>query len=103
MKSILVSFALLSAIILPSGCAMSNDQTNNQSSSLSGQVSRVWEDGFQLDTDDRSITVDAYDICGDNTARYIAVGDQVTITGEFEGREFDAFSIAKGDQTNICG
>lgn len=59
----------------------------------SGVVERVWEDGFQLNTDHRTLRVDAWDVYGDNTASYISVGDRVTITGEFENGEFDAFTI----------
>ncbi|NEZ58871.1 hypothetical protein [Adonisia turfae] len=73
-----------------------------QDTTFVGEVHRVWEDGFQLKTEDRSITVDSYDVCGDNTTRHITVGEQVTVTGEFEGGEFDAFSITKGDVEKAC-
>lgn len=62
-----------------------------------GTVERVWEDGFRLNTGDRTLRVDAWDVYGDNTASHVATGDQVTITGEFSGREFDAFTIAGTD------
>ncbi|WP_063776182.1 hypothetical protein [Leptolyngbya iicbica] len=58
-----------------------------------GTVEQVWEDGFQLNTGDRTFQVDAWDVYGDNTASYVAVGDRITITGEFEGGEFDAFTV----------
>lgn len=74
----------------------------NQVKTVSGRVNRVWEDGFQLQSRDRSITIDSYDVCGDNTARYVVVGDQLTVTGEFEGGEFDAFSITKVNGTTVC-
>jgi hypothetical protein len=64
-----------------------------QSNSFTGEVQRVWEDGLSLDTGDRSLRVDTWDLYGDSTHRYVTVGNQVTITGEFDGREFDAFSI----------
>jgi len=64
-----------------------------------GTVERVWEDGFRLNTGDRVLTIDTWDVYGDNTPQSITVGDQVTITGEFEGREFDAFSIVKQGQS----
>jgi hypothetical protein len=74
----------------------------NQGNSFSGRVQRVWEDGFRLNTSGRSITVDTYDICGDNTTRHISAGDQVTVTGEFDGGEFDASSVTKASGTSVC-
>ncbi|NJN63128.1 MAG: hypothetical protein HC795_17870 [Coleofasciculaceae cyanobacterium RL_1_1] len=74
----------------------------DESESYSGQVKRVWEDGFLLETSERTITVDSYDVCGDNTGRHITSGDQITVTGEFEWGEFDAFSIQAEDETFLC-
>ncbi|MGH1396268.1 MAG: hypothetical protein ACRAVC_19885 [Trichormus sp.] len=74
----------------------------NQGNSFSGRVQRVWEDGFRLNTNGRSITVDTYDICGDNTTKHISAGDQVTVTGEFDGGEFDASSVTKASGTSVC-
>jgi hypothetical protein len=65
--------------------------------SYSGTVERVWEDGFQINTGDRSMRVDSWDLYGDNTRRFISEGDQITVVGEFEGGEFDAFSIPEVD------
>lgn len=59
-----------------------------------GTVERVWEDGFRLNTGDRTFRVDSWDLYGDRTPQFISVGDSITVTGEFEGGEFDAFSIA---------
>ena len=60
---------------------------------VTGAVERVWEDGFRLNTGDRVLTVDSWDVYGDNTPENVAVGDRLTVTGEFSGLEFDAFSI----------
>ncbi|ESA38674.1 hypothetical protein N836_31180 [Leptolyngbya sp. Heron Island J] len=73
------------------------DAHAQQSDSFTGTVQRVWEDGFRLDTGDRSLRVDSWDLYGDSTASYIMVGDQITVNGEFAGREFDAFSITDSD------
>lgn len=64
-----------------------------QTSSLTGTVQRVWEDGFRLDTGDRAIRVDSWDIYGDATASHVMVGDQVTVNGNFDILDFDASSI----------
>lgn len=61
--------------------------------SFTGIVERVWEDGFFLNAGNRTLLVDSWDLYGDSTPRYVTVGEQVTISGEFEGGEFDAFSI----------
>ncbi|WP_071518739.1 hypothetical protein [Geitlerinema sp. PCC 9228] len=67
-----------------------------------GTVERVWEDGFRLQTSDRALTVDSWDVCGDFTASYIDAGDEVTVTGEFDDGEFDAFSITNSNDEKIC-
>ncbi|WP_414618987.1 hypothetical protein [Calothrix sp. CCY 0018] len=97
MKSVVASFAFLSVVILSNGAI-----AQARSATFSGRIARVWEDGFQLNTGKRSITVDSYDICGDNTARHIKAGQIATVTGEFEGGEFDAFSITKANGKRAC-
>jgi len=92
-SAVLVAWAALS--IAGSVQAASN-------TAFSGTVGQVWEDGFLLNTGSRNITVDSYDLCGDFTARHVAAGDRLSVTGEFEGGEFDVFSISKGDGMTIC-
>jgi hypothetical protein len=98
MKSTVVGFTFFLFGTLTIGCAIAQAQ----SATFSGRVHQVWEDGFQLNSSGRSITVDSYDICGDNTTRHITVGEKVTVTGEFEGREFDAFSITNANLESVC-
>ncbi|MEA5534953.1 hypothetical protein [Crocosphaera sp. XPORK-15E] len=98
MKRVLASFFFLGVLIFP----ISSLIAQNRESSLTGRIQQVWEDGFRLETTDRKITVDSYDVCGDNTTRHLSVGDQVTVRGEMSGREFDAFSITKADDTRVC-
>ena len=71
-------------------------------STFSGTVTQVWEDGFRLNTGDRTLVVDSWDICGDFTAQSVKVSDRLTVTGEFEGGEFDAFAITHSDGTAVC-
>ena len=101
MKPTSAFFLSLGVVIFGVGIvnsAIAQDREN----SLSGEVKRVWEDGFQLQDSDRTIRIDSWDVCGDNTSGNIEIGDRVTVTGEFEGGEFDAFSIVKSDGTNVC-
>lgn len=72
------------------------------SGSFTGTVERVWEDGFRLNTGDRNLRVDSWDVCGDFTANHVAVGDRLTVTGEFDGGGFDAFSITNNSGTAVC-
>lgn len=72
---------------------MSNGNQVQNRLSFNGIVQRVWEDGFSLNTGDRILPIDAWDLYGDSTQRYVIAGDQLTIFGEFDDREFDAFSI----------
>ena len=73
-----------------------------QGNSFSGTIERVWEDGFRLRTEERSLKVDSWDVCGDNTSRNLSKGDKVTVDGEFDGGEFDAFSITKANNVKVC-
>lgn len=86
---VLVVSGIGAALVLPN---LSHAQTTH-----TGTVERVWEDGFRLNTGDRTLRVDAWNVYGDSTASHVTIGDQVTITGEFEGREFDAFTIVGTD------
>ncbi|MBE9047327.1 hypothetical protein IQ255_23495 [Pleurocapsales cyanobacterium LEGE 10410] len=70
---------------------------------LTGSVERVWEDGFRLNTGDRVLRVDSWDVYGDNTPENLAVGDRLTVTGEFSGLEFDAFSITDNEEQGSKG
>ncbi len=70
--------------------------------SYTGTVERVWEDGFLLETGDRTLTVDSWDLCGDFTERYVSIGDRISITGEFDSGEFDAFSITDSNGEAVC-
>ena len=69
--------------------------------SFTGRVEAVWEDGLRLDTGNRTIRVDSWAVYGDNTPQNVAVGDCITMTGEFAGRTFDAFSIS-ADESASC-
>ncbi|KST63061.1 hypothetical protein [Mastigocoleus testarum] len=73
-----------------------------RSSSFSGTIEKVWEDGFRLKTEEHSLKVDSWDVFGDNTSVNLSEGDQVTVDGEFDGGEFDAFSIIKEDNVKFC-
>lgn len=64
-----------------------------QGNTFSGTVERVWSDGFRLNTGDRTVRVDSWDVCGDNTMSHLSADQQVNVSGEFSGLEFDAFSI----------
>ena len=69
---------------------------------LTGTVDRVWEDGFSINTGDRTVRVDAWDVCGDNTQQNVSVGDELTVEGEFSGGEFDASAITNAEGENLC-
>ena len=85
----LIAAGIVSAIALP--------HFGHTQTTYNGTVGRVWEDGFRLHTGDRTLWVDARDLYGDNTPGNIAVGDRITVTGEFERIEFDALSITDAD------
>lgn len=80
----------LLAAILVSAC---NATQGSDRTTLSGEVERVWEDGFRLNTGERSVKVDAWDVFGDNTRSRIQVGQRVDVSGEMSWGEFDASSI----------
>jgi Ca2+-binding RTX toxin-like protein len=75
------------------GKGMSNGNRVQNRLSFNGIVERVWEDGFSLSAGNRILPVDAWDLYGDATQRYVTAGEQLTVFGEFDDGEFDAFSI----------
>lgn len=97
MKLLITGSALLCAIAI-TGLSSAVQARNN---SVSGTIERVWEDGFRLNTGERSVRVDSWDVYGDNTASNLSKGDRITVNGEFDGGEFDAFSINKSDDVKV--
>ena len=86
-------FATLMFIATGMIAAISLPQLGQAEATYTGTVERVWEDGFRLHTDKRTLWVDTWDLYGDSTPNNIAVGDRISVTGAFERIEFDAFSI----------
>ena len=74
--------------------------TGYAQTTYTGTVERVWEDGFRLNTGERTLRVDSWDVYGDRTPLHITVGDSLSVTGEFAGREFDAFSITDAEASS---
>ena len=98
MKLNLAFFTFFVVRIYMTGAATAQMHNNT----FAGRVDQVWEDGFRLNSGSRSIVVDAYDLCGDYTTRHIKFGEQVTVVGELEGGEFDAFSITRSSGESVC-
>lgn len=73
-----------------------------QNNSFTGTVEQVWEDGFRLNMSNQTLRVDSWKPCRDLTARHVSVGDRLTVTGEFERGEFDAFSISDSEGVRVC-
>ncbi len=99
MKLFTAALMTLSGLVVVSMMANAHARQNNL---FTGTVERVWEDGFRLNTGDRTLQVDAWDLCGDFTASRVRVGDRLTVTGEFESGEFDAFSITTSNGSAVC-
>lgn len=73
-----------------------------QGNAFTGTVRHVWEDGFRLNIGNRNLRVDSWTLCGDFTPNHVRVGDRLTVTGEFERGEFDAFSITNSGGAKVC-
>ena len=67
-----------------------------------GGNERLRSDGFRLNTGDRTFRVDSWDVCGDNTMSHLSADQQVNVSGEFSGLEFDAFSVTDLEGSPIC-
>ena len=89
----LIATGIVAAIFLP--------HIGHTQATYTGTVERVWEDGFRLNTGDLTLWVDTRDLYGDNTSGNIAVGNQITVMGEFERIEFDAISITSAVQQGL--
>ena len=86
-------FVIGALAVMGIGAVVVRPNLSHAQTTHTGTVERVWEDGFQLNTGDRTLRVDTWDVYGDSTATYVSVGDELTITGEFENGEFDAFTV----------
>ena len=93
-------FAIVALITVSCGSIMALPRIGQAQTTYTGTVERVWEDGFLLNTGERTLKVDSWSIYGDNTSRNVAVGDRLAVTGEFDGREFDAFSISDAEKSD---
>ena len=89
-RPILVGFAFASLVI-----PTLNLSVHAKENKFTGSVEQVWDDGFSLNTGDRTFNVDSWNVYGDGTPDNLAEGDQVTVKGEFDDGEFDADSISK--------
>lgn len=86
------------------GIAISTNSiaSSSQDTTVTGAVEQVWEDGFRLNTGERTLRVDSWDVCGDNTMSHLSANDRVNVSGEFSGLEFDADSITDNQETPVC-
>ncbi|MEM7593536.1 MAG: hypothetical protein AAF383_18820 [Cyanobacteria bacterium P01_A01_bin.83] len=50
----------------------------------------------------RAFRVDSWDVCGDNTSSHLSADQQVNVSGEFSGLEFDAFSVTDQEGNRVC-
>ncbi len=85
----LITAAIIAVIALP--------QPGHTQVTHVGTVERVWDDGFRLQTSEQTLWVDASDLYN-NTPGHITVGDQVSVSGNFDRIEFDAAAIADAVQ-----
>jgi hypothetical protein len=95
----LAAFTLVGSILALGYHAVTPAQTGD----FSGIIERVWEDGFELQTRDRTWIVDSWEVCGDHTASHVSVGDSVVVTGELDEGELDAFAIVTDTGATVCG
>lgn len=92
----------IGAVLMLMGLVGCTGTAPMQNGALTGTVERVWEDGFSINTGDRTVRVDAWELCGDNTQQSVSVGDELTVEGEFDNGEFDASAITNANDENIC-
>jgi FlaG/FlaF family flagellin (archaellin) len=93
---------LVGAVLMLMGLVACTSAAQMQNGTLTGTVERVWEDGFSINTGDRTVNVDSWDVCGDNTQQNVSVGDELTVAGEFSGGEFDATTMTNPSGEDIC-
>lgn len=103
-KQIVLSNIVLVVIgVLFVGCS-SIMSSRSSVGGFEGSVGRVWADGLILDMDDgRSVLVDTWDVCGDNTARNINTGDRITVYANRDILSYEAWRILDADGQPLCG
>lgn len=99
MKLLTAMLMTVSGLLVVSMISTAQAQQND---SFTGIVEQVWDDGFRLNTSNQTLRVDSWKACRDLTARHVSVGDRLTVTGEFERGEFDAFSISDSEGVGVC-
>ncbi|MGK7921261.1 MAG: DNA-binding protein [Trichodesmium sp.] len=72
-------------------------QRRDRNLTISGQVIGVSDNEFMLDDGTGQILVDVYP----NQSVNLSVGEQVTVVGEYDDDDFDAFSITRQDGSVI--
>lgn len=73
------------------------DLQRTQGLTISGQVTGIKGDEFMLNDGTGEIVVDT----NDRKLTNLSVGEQVTVVGEYDDDDFDAFSITRQDGTII--
>lgn len=79
------------------------DTLRNSNGAFEGVVTNVREDGLRLElSDGSSMRIDTWDVCGDNTARHISLGDQLIVEAERDGLGYDAIRILDATGEPAC-
>jgi hypothetical protein len=78
------------ALLLSACNTTSAERSEIGSISLTGTMQRVWDDGFRLNTGTRALTVDTWNVFGDDTRSRGSVGQRVRVSGERARGAFDA-------------
>ena len=69
---------------------------------MEGVVERVRSDALSLRVGEDMIRVDTWAVCGDETARYISVGDQLTVFGNRDVITYYATRILDSNGEPVC-
>ncbi len=78
----------------PSSAARTAAIPSSGETTITGNVERVWEDGFRRNIGGRSVNVDTWDVFGDKTRSQVSAGARVSVTGEMSRGEFGAISVS---------
>lgn len=91
---------LAAGLVLFAGCAGSHPR--NADGAFEGTVASVRSDRLTLDLVDGSVRIDTWSVCGDDTARHIAVGDEIVVFADRDLFSYEAWRILDEDGQPAC-
>lgn len=94
--------AILSVMSLAACTSEQSRYSRNADGGFEGVVTSVGEDTLEMTVGEGRMRVDTWAVCGDSTARFISVGDEIVVFADREPTDYDAWRILTSDGQPAC-